>query len=252
MVVYFSGTGNSRYCAQMIAKKLGDEIIDSSHYIKNGIAAELISGKPWVFVAPVYAWQLPKVFVDFIRSGNFDGSTDAYFVMTCGQSIGGAEAKIAELCKEKGFAFKGVLPVVMPENYIAMFDVPDEESSARLIKVSTHRLANRVDYIANGLAFPKVKVGAMGKLLSGFINWGFNNYAVADKKFYTTEGCTGCGKCVQLCPLNNVEIVDGRPKWKGNCTHCMACICYCPTEAIEYGKASIGKRRYRCGEYEGD
>ena len=36
MVIYFSGTGNSRYCAETIAKHLNDEIVDSKEYIKNG------------------------------------------------------------------------------------------------------------------------------------------------------------------------------------------------------------------------
>ena len=48
MIVYFTGTGNSRYCAQMLADKLDDEIVDAFHFIRNGIPAELISGKPWI------------------------------------------------------------------------------------------------------------------------------------------------------------------------------------------------------------
>jgi len=55
MIVYFSGTGNSRYCAEFFAEKLDDEVLDASHYIKHQIAADLVSGKPWVFVAPTYA-----------------------------------------------------------------------------------------------------------------------------------------------------------------------------------------------------
>ena len=57
--------------------------------------------------------------------------------------------------------------------------------------------------------------------------------------------CTGCGRCAQLCPTNNIVLRSGKPVWGGNCTHCMACISYCPTEAIEYGKKSVGKPRYR-------
>ena len=52
MIVTFSGTGNSRYCGQFLADKLDDELLDCFHYIKHGIQAELISGKPWIFVAP--------------------------------------------------------------------------------------------------------------------------------------------------------------------------------------------------------
>ena len=78
MIVYFSGTGNSRYCAQMLAHNLGDELLDCANYIRHQIAADLISGKPWVFVSPTYAWRLPRIFAEFIRSGSFSGSTDKF------------------------------------------------------------------------------------------------------------------------------------------------------------------------------
>ena len=133
MIVYFSGTGNSRCCAEYLAKKLDDEVLDAAQYIKHQIAADLISGKPWVFVAPTYAWQLPLVFQDFIRSGSFMGSSDAWFVMTCGSDIGNAGAYIRELCEEKGLAYRGVLEVIMPENYIAMFDVPDKGEANKIV-----------------------------------------------------------------------------------------------------------------------
>ena len=67
-----------------------------------------------------------------------------------------------------------------------------------------------------------------------------------DRAFRTTDACDGCGKCVRDCPLNDIELRDGRPVWLGRCTHCMACITGCPKEAIEYGKRSVGRPRYRC------
>ena len=52
MIVYFSGTGNSRYCARYLAHQLDDEAVDAFGFIRNGIAAELITGRPRVFVSP--------------------------------------------------------------------------------------------------------------------------------------------------------------------------------------------------------
>ena len=60
------------------------------------------------------------------------------------------------------------------------------------------------------------------------------------------EKCTGCGLCAKLCPTCAITLHDGHPVWEDNCTHCMACITRCPAEAIEYGKKSLGKPRYRC------
>ena len=72
----------------------------------------------------------------------------------------------------------------------------------------------------------------------------FYRFFVKAEAFRATEACIGCGKCVELCPLNNIHLENGKPVWGKNCTHCMACICYCPKEAIEYGKKSKGKPRY--------
>lgn len=249
MIVYYTGTGNSRYCAQLLAEKLGDNLLNSFHYMKNKIAAELISDKPWVFVSPTYCWQLPHIFEDFIKSANFDGSKDAYFVMTCGSDIGNAGEKIWKLCQEVGLDYKGVLQVVMPENYIAMFEVPQPELAKRIVIVAKRPLIRIVKYINKGLNLPDSKVKLMDKLKSGPINPLFYKLIVKAKPFYVTETCVGCGKCEKVCVLNNITLKDGKPVWGADCTHCMACICGCPAEAIEYGKRSQGKPRYQCEEY---
>ena len=249
MVIYFSGTGNSRCCARVLARELGDKLIDSAEFIKNGIAAELISDKPWVFVCPVYAWRMPRVFEDFIRSASFDGAREAYFVITCGGGIGAAADSAAALCGEKGLKYMGTCPMVMPENYLAMFDVPDAERSRRLVKIALNRTAKRAADIAAGKPFDGKKPGLKDKFLSGVVNKGFYAYAIGDKKFRSTADCVACGKCAEVCPLGNISLAGGKIFWHGNCTHCMACISYCPTEAIEYGKTSVGKRRHRCEDF---
>jgi MinD superfamily P-loop ATPase len=91
---------------------------------------------------------------------------------------------------------------------------------------------------------PEPPVKLKDKLASGIVNAAFYKFIIGDKKFYTTDKCVGCGKCAESCVLNNITLENGRPVWHGHCTHCMACICGCPTEAIEYGKHSVGLRRY--------
>ena len=245
MVIYFSGTGNSKYCANLIASKLDDECIDAFGYIKNQIAGEFISGKPWIFVAPTYCWRLPRIFEKFIETSYFDGSDEAYFVMTCGEDVGNAEATLKDLCTRKGLRFKGLLPVVMPENYIAMFNAPGPEEASRIVNVATRALERGIEPIRRGEDLKPVAADFKGKIKTGPVNPLFYKLFVKDKAFYATYACIGCGKCEEVCVLNNISLKDGKPVWHGNCTHCMACICKCPMEAIEYGKISKGKPRYR-------
>ena len=249
MVVYFSGTGNSRYCAKMLASELNDKLLDSAGYLKHQIAAELISGKPWVFVCPIYAWQMPRVFEEFIRSGSFEGCREAYFVFTCGGDIGCAAEKAAALCREKGLTYKGTLEVLMPDNYIVMFKAPEAAECARIIKAAHPVLERGLVCIREGREFPLKKTGVLDKIKSGVINKGFNQMYVKAKNFRVTDACIGCGKCVEGCPLGNISLQDGRPVWGERCTQCMACICSCPKTAIEYGKSTVGKGRYQCPEY---
>ena len=133
MIIYFTGTGNSKYIADMLGDKLEDEITDSREYIRKYSGGSFSSQKPYVFVAPTYGWQLPRVFEEFIIYSEFSGSKEAYFVMDCGSDIGAPEKRIKKLCSRKGFNYRGVFEIVMPENYIAMFNVPDEAESEKII-----------------------------------------------------------------------------------------------------------------------
>lgn len=245
MVLYFSGTGNSAYVAKKIATQIQDEAVDLFCKIRTHDCSEIHSERPWVFVVPVYAWQMPQIVSDWISKTTFTGSKDGYFVITCGQSIGGAGEYARRLWEPKGLIYKGCSKVVMPENYLLMFPVPDEAGARQIIAQ-----ANPViDYIAAEIGKAEIldeKVSLGGKLSSGLVNTFFYKCFVSAKKFYSLDTCTSCGYCETVCPLNNIRLVDGRPLWGEACTHCCACICKCPQEAIEYGKASVGKPRYIC------
>ncbi len=248
MVVYFTGTGNSRYCARKLAGALDDELTDVFPLLRDGAAAELRSERPWVFVSPTYAWRLPRLFADFIRGGGFSGSREAYFVMTCGDGIGNAAAFNRALCREKGFVCRGTLPVVMPENYIALFDAPGPAEAKRIVEAAAPALERAAACVREGRDFPARKTVAADRLRSGVVNAAFYRFVIRDRRFRVSEACVGCGQCAERCVRRNIELRDGRPVWGGDCTHCMACICACPVSAIEYGKASVGRPRYRCPE----
>ncbi len=46
--------------------------------------------------------------------------------------------------------------------------------------------------------------------------------------------CTGCGACVNVCPVNVFEMKDGKaePVKAGDCIGCRACENSCPAGAI--------------------
>jgi len=250
MVLYFTGTGNSEYCARFIADRLGEECFDLAERIKKKDFSPLESEKSWVICVPTYAWRIPTVVKDFISETELRGNKDIYFVMTCGGEVGKAEKYNKKLCEEKGMKYKGTAEIKMPENYIAMFEVTDEKTEDSLLENADLTLESVSEKILRGEKLPEVKTGSSSAFLSGPVNTLFYSLYVKDKSFSVKKNCTSCGLCAKKCPLGNIEMKGGKPQWLGNCTHCMACICHCPVEAIEYGKKSEGKRRYICRRFE--
>ena len=246
MILYFSGTGNSRFAAEKIAEITGDELVCLNNCIKDGIAGDFVSGKPFVLVCPTYAWRVPPVVEGFLENARLEGSKDMYFILTCGSSTAGAQNYARKLCTKIGKIFKGFRTVVMPENYIAMFPVPDSDEAADIVKRAIPVIEDAANTIARGEELNE-KIPALGTLMSSVVNRFFFAFLVKDRGFHLEKECTSCGHCEKLCPLNNIKMVDGKPVWGGNCTHCMACICGCPAECIEYKNASRKRRRYWFG-----
>ncbi len=246
MILYFSGTGNSRYIAELLADCLQDSLLDAAGCIKRGEEPALVSEKPYVVVAPVYAWRLPRVLADWLRRCRLTGDRRVYFVLTCGDSIGAAGDYLEDFCGELGLSYRGTAAVIMPENYIVMFQAPAPEEDAGIFAKAAAAAKRLAAQILADEMFDKVKTTPIGRLCSGIVNSCFYTFYIGARRFRADARCVACGKCVEHCMLNNITLRDGKPVWGKDCTHCMACICRCPVEAIEYGRHTRGLRRYVC------
>ena len=154
------------------------------------------------------------------------------------------QAITGSLRRKSSCSIWGTAQIIMPENYIAMFNAPQKEQARSIVKQAEPALQKVLAQLKAGQEFPPPRDNLYDRFMSGPVNPVFYRFFVKADAFRATDACIGCGKCVELCPLNNIHQENGRPVWGKNCTHCMACICYCPKEAIEYGKKSKGKPRY--------
>ena len=66
MVLYFTGTGNSRYLARRIAEGLDMPLYDLNACIKAGDTAPVQTGRDVVLVTPTYAWRIPRVVSEWL------------------------------------------------------------------------------------------------------------------------------------------------------------------------------------------
>ena len=245
MVLYFTGTGNSRYLARRIAEGLEMPLYDLNACIKAGNTAPVQTGRDVVLVTPTYAWRIPRVVSEWLGKTVLTGAERIWFVMDCGSEIGNAAKYNRQLAGQKNLRCMGTAQIVMPENYIAMFDAPHAAEAREIVQQAEPDIAGVIARLEAGQAFAAPRNTFYDRFMSGPVNPVFYRFFVKANAFQASSSCTGCGQCVRRCPMNNIRLENGKPVWGKECTHCMACICYCPAEAIEYGKKSLGKPRYQ-------
>ena len=244
MILYFSGTGNSRHVAKRMAAELDDQLLDLNERIKAEDTSPVETGEDLVVVTPTYAWRIPRLVRDWLLKTRMAGAKRVWFVMTCGSEIGSAAGYNRALCQAKGLACMGTVQIVMPENYIAMFSAPQADEAREIVAKAEPNIDCVIASIQSNQPFAPTRNNLYDRFISGPVNPIFYKCFVKADAFTASSACIGCGQCAKRCPMNNVTIKDGKPVWGRNCTHCMACICYCPKEAIEYGKKSVGQPRY--------
>lgn len=244
MILYFSGTGNSKYVAQRMAEALDQSLLSMNDRIRSHDTSPVEADERLVIVTPTYAWRIPRVVSEWLGKTALTGAERIWFVMDCGSEIGNAAGYNRQLAAQKQLQYMGTAQIIMPENYIAMFNAPPKKQAKSIVEQAEPELQKVLTRLKAGQEFPPPRDNLYDRFMSGPVNPVFYRFFVKAEAFRATDACIGCGKCMELCPLSNIHLENGKPVWGKNCTHCMACICYCPKEAIEYGKKSRGKPRY--------
>lgn len=250
-IFYFSGTGNSRYVAQTLARLTGDALYDmtqASDTVRGALRYDRIG---WVF--PVHAWGLPRWVRRFIQSlpeGFAAPEAYVYGVMTCGDDIGLADRELRSVLQTKGMALRAVFSVQMPNTYVCLpgFDVDSEAVANRKLDAARPALdAIAADILSARRGVSRVTPGSMPWVKSCVLRPLFNRFFVTDRYFHAQPSCNGCHACSAHCPVQNIRHrPDGRPEWLGHCTGCLACYHTCPQHAVRFGHTTRHKGQYTC------
>lgn len=245
MILYFTGTGNSRFVAERIATSTGDEAINISKYIKEHTRPTFTDTGVYVFVAPCYVSTTAMAMFDFINDASFPEGIRAYFVITSASYMGAAPATNGYISKKKGFLYMGTENIIMPQNYITHFKTKTNEENQKIVSDSLPDIDRISSLISSGKPFRPAKLFFGELALTNIVCAIYYKLFMSTRKFHVTDKCISCKKCVRDCPLGNISFDGSGPVWGRNCTHCMACINLCPGSAIEYGRSTQGKERYK-------
>lgn len=263
MIIYFTGTGNSRLVAHELRQRLyapddeqgrrlyelsGDRLLFPAKQLLNAQEDELIL---WVF--PVYSWGVPPVVLRFIDKVMFKGAELArhYMVCTCGDDIGRADDMWREHIGHRLWIPRGAFSVIMPNTYVCMkgFDTDPEDIADGKLAAMPKRIENIAAAIRRGFADSDVVRGDWAWSKTNIVNKLFRAFKMSPIPFRCDPArCSSCGWCARSCPMLNITMRDGHPSWGPACAMCLRCYHGCPTHAIAYGDATLNKGQYRAPE----
>ena len=189
MVLYFTGTGNSRYLARRIAEGLDMPLYDLNTCIKAGDTAPVQTGQDVVLVTPTYAWRIPRVVSQWLGNTELTGAERIWFVMDCGSEIGNAAKYNRQLAAQKHLRYMGTAQIIMPENYIAMFHAPQAEEARRIVEQAEPALQKALAQVRAGQEFSPLRDTLYDRFMSGPVNPAFYRFFVKADAFRATDAC---------------------------------------------------------------
>lgn len=239
--VYFSGTGNTKYCVERLLKHYDPEAKALSIEDPQ-IEACLEEHRQVVFGYPVQFSSLPKLVRDFIDGHRALWRGKRIFIIaTMGLFSGDGSGLSARLFRAYGAEITGGVHLKMPDS------ICDEKALKRTIEQNrtlVRQAGEKLAAAALGLREgnpPREGLGVWSHLAGLFgqrLYFGGKTKAYSGKLNIDGAVCTGCGTCAALCPMKNIRVEGGKAVPGNRCTMCYRCANRCPRQAVTL----LGKR----------
>jgi ferredoxin len=242
LILYFTGTGNSLMVAKAIAEGIGSsEILHFSKALSGNLDRHIdVLG----FVFPVYWGGLPRIVLNSMPALKGLGPSYIFSVAT---HAGGPREVLPQLqaeLRKNGLDLNAGICLEMPSNYILDYSAPSDVSiqsdlanADKILRGFVERIKSKENYHPKSDFPPFSETSASYRRFIATVNR-------SDVDFWADDRCTECGLCELICPVQNIELVEGRPTWSHKCEQCLACINWCPEAAIQYGKQTSKRGRY--------
>ena len=246
IMIYFSGTGNSKNVAELFSRKLhtscysieGD--VDFSKLI---LSEEIIA-----FCYPIYGSRVPRLMREFVAN-HMDSLKNKKLIIFCTQMyFSGDGARVFTDMFPNGFPEVIYAEhFLMPNNVCNVFitPLPGKKAIQKYLSKANIKMQNVCDDIANGVIKKRgfnLVSRAFGLIQGAFFprleRW-------AQGRVRVDNDCNNCQLCVSVCPTHNFEFKDDTVEAKNNCMMCFRCINKCPKKAIAVSLRGKVKKQYK-------
>lgn len=244
-VIYFSGTGNSKYIAQQFAKRMHTQAYDIEQKLKFD---ELFEKEDTIAVCyPIYGSCVPLIMRKFVAKYK-NCFQDKKLIIFCTQMLfsgDGARAftRLLPGCDKRVIYAEHFM---MPNNIcnFFLFPITEKEKSGKSRK-ALKKLDRVCSHIRRGIV-KKRGWNPISTLLGKTQNVAFRKIERQGRSsFRTDQSCIGCGLCVKKCPTRNLEMKDGKIEQKGRCTLCYRCVNLCPKQSCTVLVHQKPKKQYK-------
>lgn len=257
LVVWYSQTGNTARIGKLVAatwKRAGIKT-DYGDYRKLGNVNfadyDVISAG-----SPVYYYEVPENFRNWLKGiSSLEGTPVASFVTFGG--VGGNQHNTAysilEILTRKGgvpagmglFGGMSTFAITWSSgNGGRVLKYKDQPDNAVYERVRTYA-ADILKRIPDGKVFEASDEFSFRDYISGGISIGATKLLITGHSV-DTDKCTGCGKCVELCPAEAIFPDKGSVD-TGRCIACLGCVNNCPSGAVDM--KFMGKKVYGFNEF---
>lgn len=244
-IIYFSGTGNTAYIAEHIESRLMEKRLDISiERIEKSEPRNCTDLESLYFGFPIYACDMPDLVQKFIKDLPEVDGTPVKLFSTLAFYGGKAMLRAAILFAEKGYSVTSFFERKMPGSDGLALLKKEGKTVKKLLSNFNRDMSDLYLWIDNNESVKSLHmsmdirgkiVGAMLKIVEGGMK----------KKYRTDTRCISCGLCAKICPVGNIQMIEKKILFDNNCILCMRCIHQCPQEAIQIGKGTVDKFRYK-------
>jgi len=244
-IYYFTGTGNSLKIAKILSDKLKEcELVPIAKVWEDDNLAS--SSEKVGFIFPLYYAGLPKIVYDFLSKIELAKSNYFFSVITYAGDINTTPLQqIETILNTKSKTLSAGFHILMPNNYILGYDVHSEARQKEYFEEANKNIETIRKTVEKNEKNLGKEIFEKRRIKSEKFNKDFReNVYGSDKSFYAEDTCTSCGICVNICPVNNIVLVEDIPQWQHKCQQCLACINFCPEKCIQFGNKTLKTQRY--------
>ena len=249
-VIFFSGTGNSKYIAKLFKEEFEKSNINLD--IINIEKEEILKKEYdfYVFGGPIHAEMLPRILINWIKKNIPNKSKKCIVYHTlAGDKHSERRVYLAKLLNKKGLDVVINTSIQMPNNYYHRFFKRDtDDEIIKILNSAPVKVKSIVKDFLNDkrsdINYKKVTIGiklVYDSFLVYVRKYPKRNFSVDSTK------CINCKICEQECPTNNIRINEKSIEFYNKCIGCEKCIHRCPTNAILFRKEAF--KQYKIEDY---